>query len=52
MSIQFMRKKDITLQEFIHVYVTTQGSGGYRERLTTRAKRLVEAIYGQSEVYL
>jgi hypothetical protein len=45
-----MRKKDITLREFIHVYVTTQGSGGYGERPTTRAKRLAEAIYGQPEV--
>jgi hypothetical protein len=45
-----MRKKDITLREFIHVYITTQGSSGYRERPTTRAKRLVEAIYGQPEV--
>jgi hypothetical protein len=47
---QFMRKKDVTLREFVHVYVTTQGSGGYGERPATRAKRLAEAIYGQSEV--
>jgi hypothetical protein len=47
---QFMRKKDITLREFIQVYVTTQGSGGYGERPATRAKRLAEAIYGQVEV--
>ena len=47
---QFMRKKDITLREFIQVYVTTQGSGGYGERPATRAKRLAEAIYGQPEV--
>jgi hypothetical protein len=47
---QFMRKKDITLREFIHVYVTTQGSGGYGERPATRAKRLAEVIYGQPEV--
>ncbi len=47
---QFMRKKDITLREFVQVYVTTQGSGGYGERPTTRAKRLAEAIYGQPEV--
>jgi len=45
-----MRKKDITLREFIQVYVTTQGSGGYGERPATRAKRLAEAIYGQPEV--
>jgi hypothetical protein len=45
-----MRKKDITLREFIHVYVTTQGSGGYGERPATRAKRLAEVIYGQPEV--
>lgn len=45
-----MRKKDITLREFIHVYATTQGSGGYGERPATRAKRLTEAIYGQPEV--
>jgi hypothetical protein len=43
---QFMRKKDITLGEFILVYATTQGSGGYGERPATRAKRLAEAIYG------
>jgi len=40
-----MRKKDITLREFIHVYVTTQGSSGYGERLATHAKRLAEASY-------
>ena len=45
-----MREKDITLREFIHVDVTTQGSGGYGERPATRAKRLAEAIYGQLEV--
>ena len=45
-----MRKKDITLREFIQVYTTTQGSGGYGERSTTRAKRFAEAIYGQPEV--
>jgi len=45
-----MRKKDITLREFILVYATTQGSGGYGERPATRAKRLAEAIYGQPEV--
>jgi hypothetical protein len=45
-----MRKKDITLRQFIHVYTTTQGSGGYGERPATRAKRLAEAIYGQPEV--
>lgn len=38
-----MQKQDITLREFIHVYTTTQGSGGYGERLA-------EAIYGQPEV--
>jgi hypothetical protein len=47
---QFMRKKDITLREFVHVYVTTQGSGGYGERPATRAKRLADAIFGQPEV--
>jgi hypothetical protein len=47
---RFMRKNDITLREFIRVYATTQGSGGYGERPATRAKRLAEAIYGQSEV--
>jgi hypothetical protein len=41
---QFMRKRDITLREFIHVYVTTQGSGGYGERPATRAKRLAKAL--------
>jgi hypothetical protein len=45
-----MRKNDITLREFIYVYTTTQGSGGYGERPATRAKRLAEAIYGQPEV--
>lgn len=45
-----MRKKDITLREFIHVYITTHGSSGYGERLATRAKHLVEVIYGQPEV--
>lgn len=45
-----MRKKDITLGEFILVYATTQGSGGYGERPARRAKRLAEAIYGQPEV--
>jgi len=45
-----MRKKDITLREFIFVYATTQGSGGYGERPATRARRLAEAIYGQPEV--
>jgi hypothetical protein len=45
-----MRKKDITLREFIQVYVTTQGSGGYGDRPATRAKRLAEAIFGQPEV--
>ena len=45
-----MRKKDITLREFIQVYIITQGSSGYRERPTTRAKRLAEAIYSQPEV--
>jgi hypothetical protein len=45
-----MRKKDITLREFIHVYTTTQGFGGYGERPATRARRLAEAIYGQPEV--
>jgi hypothetical protein len=45
-----MRKKDITLQEFIQVYVTTQGSDGYRERPAMCAKRLADAIYGQPEV--
>ena len=39
-----MRKKDITLREFIQVYVGTQGSGGYGERPATRAKRLAEAL--------
>jgi hypothetical protein len=38
------------LQEFIQVYITTQGSGGYRERPATYAKQLAEAIYGQPEV--
>ncbi|KAF1817464.1 hypothetical protein P152DRAFT_454052 [Eremomyces bilateralis CBS 781.70] len=47
---QFMRKKNITLREFIHVYATTQGSSGYGERPATRAKRLAEAVYGQPEV--
>src|SRR5258706_5824922 len=47
---QFMRKKDITLREFIQVYVTTQGSSGYGDRPATRAKRLAEAIFGQPEV--
>ncbi|KAF1809280.1 hypothetical protein P152DRAFT_461699 [Eremomyces bilateralis CBS 781.70] len=47
---QFMRKKNITLREFIHVYATTQGSDGYGERPATRAKRLAEAVYGQAEV--
>ncbi|RSL41974.1 hypothetical protein CEP54_015647 [Fusarium duplospermum] len=45
-----MRKKDITLREFILVYATTQGSGGYGARPATRAKRLAEAIYGQPQV--
>jgi hypothetical protein len=45
-----MRKKGITLREFIQVYTTTQGSGGYGERPATRTKRLAEAIYGQPEV--
>jgi hypothetical protein len=45
-----MRKNDITLREFIYAYATTQGSSGYGERPATRAKRLVEAIYGQLEV--
>jgi hypothetical protein len=45
-----MWKNDITLQEFIHVYTTTQGSGGYGERPATCAKRLADAIYGQPEV--
>ncbi len=47
---QFKKKKNIKLREFIHVYVTTQGPGGYRERSATRAKRLAEAIHSQPEV--
>ncbi|KAH6985217.1 hypothetical protein EDB80DRAFT_823041 [Ilyonectria destructans] len=47
---QFMRQNDISLREFILVYATTQGSGGYGERPATRAKRLAEAMYGQPEV--
>ena len=43
---RFMRNRDITLREFILVYTTTQGSGGYGERPATRTKRLAEAIYG------
>ena len=47
---QFMAKKRITLGEFIQIYATTQGPGGYGERPATRAKRLADAIYGQPEI--
>jgi hypothetical protein len=45
-----MRGKGITLKEFVRIYVTTQGFGGYGEKPATRAKRLADAIYTQPDV--